>query len=51
MLPNLIYTNNNIYLIKHLLQKVGLYPQIGVINQPYNRDISQLVGIYMRYVA
>jgi hypothetical protein len=29
--------------------KVHLHTQIGVINQPDNNDITQLVGIHVRY--
>ena len=30
------------------LVKVGLQTQFGVINQPYNKEITQLVGLHVR---
>jgi hypothetical protein len=32
-------------------KKVGLYTQYGSVNQPDNSDITQLVGMHIRYIA
>jgi hypothetical protein len=32
-------------------KKVGLHAQIGGVSQPDNREITQLVGLHIRYGA
>ena len=35
--------------MNYFSEKVGLQTQIGVITQPTNKDITQLLGFHIRY--
>jgi len=37
--------------MNYFSKKVGIHAQIGGVSQPHNREITQLVGLHIRYKA